>query len=210
MEQYLSIPVLKGSKVSGTETTSHFVVFGKLDGSNIRVEWSKKQGFSKFGTRKRLLSETDPVFGKACSLVNKQASVFESIFKDLKVDNATLFFEFLGDKSFAGFHDPEDNHRVVLIDCKIYKKGYMEPDAFISAFGAKVQIAPVLYTGPLTFELVEEIKQSKLEGMPEEGVVCKLKRYPKSGPVMVKIKSDLWLAKVREKIKDPKLLEEVI
>lgn len=36
-------------------------VWDKLDGSNIRAEWSKKNGFYKFGTRERLLDSTDKV-----------------------------------------------------------------------------------------------------------------------------------------------------
>jgi len=44
MKSYPSIP---GKHTNGIPLT----VFDKLDGSNIRAEWSKKRGFYKFGTR---------------------------------------------------------------------------------------------------------------------------------------------------------------
>ena len=44
--------------------------FDKLDGSNIRAEWSKKKGFYKYGTRKRLLGSDEKPLGRAIELVN--------------------------------------------------------------------------------------------------------------------------------------------
>lgn len=59
MKQYPSINSSNG------QSFKEFVadVFDKLDGSNLRFEWSKKQGWYKFGTRHRLFDNTDPVFG---------------------------------------------------------------------------------------------------------------------------------------------------
>lgn len=62
MKQYPSIP-------SGIIKNKSFFCFQKIDGSNIRVEWTKKNGLYKFGTRRRLLDETDLQFPDAPSLV---------------------------------------------------------------------------------------------------------------------------------------------
>jgi hypothetical protein len=43
-------------------------IFDKLDGSNLRFEWTKKRGWFKHGTRTRLFDETDPVFGGAIAM----------------------------------------------------------------------------------------------------------------------------------------------
>jgi hypothetical protein len=40
-------------------------VFDKVDGSNLRFEWSKKKGWHKFGTLSRLFDQSDWQFGRA-------------------------------------------------------------------------------------------------------------------------------------------------
>ena len=42
--------------------------FDKLDGSQIRVEWTKKSGFVAFGTRTRALEASHPWLGEAIRL----------------------------------------------------------------------------------------------------------------------------------------------
>lgn len=34
----------------------------KYDGSNLRFEWNPKRGFHKYGTRRHLFDQTDPVY----------------------------------------------------------------------------------------------------------------------------------------------------
>ena len=48
--------------------------FDKLDGSNIRAEWTKKQGFYKFGKRHGLVDETNLLLGDAKSLIQETYS----------------------------------------------------------------------------------------------------------------------------------------
>jgi hypothetical protein len=74
MKSYPSIP----KKVSEDPV----YLFDKLDGSNIRAEWTKKNGFAKFGTRNRLMSPEEP-FGKAIPLImDTYAQDLEKIFLD--------------------------------------------------------------------------------------------------------------------------------
>jgi len=45
--------------------------FDKIDGSNIRVEWSDKQGFYKFGSRNRLIDENTYRLGESVNLIKE-------------------------------------------------------------------------------------------------------------------------------------------
>lgn len=158
-------------------------VFDKLDGSNIRVEWSRKRGFYKFGTRKRLMDENDSQFGKAVNLFTEKFSEpLEKVFRDQRQQKAMAFFEFHGPNSFAGFHEDEDEHTVTLLDVS-YQKGLLEPRDFNS-------------------ELIEAVRNGTMEGMTFEGVVAKGK-YERPGlPLMFKIKNQAWLDKVKARYQD--------
>ena len=124
------------------------VAFDKLDGSNIRAEWSPKRGFYKFGTRKRMIDETDRHLGKAVLLIKEHyAKVLPKIFLSQRWhQNVVCFFEFYGDHSFAGQHRKEDNHKVVLFDVSVYKQGFVPPKDFIKLF-EDAGIPKVLYRG---------------------------------------------------------------
>ena len=56
MKEYPSIPHIDRG------TGEFCIAFTKYDGSNIRAEWTRKSGWSKFGTRTHLLGVDDPVF----------------------------------------------------------------------------------------------------------------------------------------------------
>ena len=56
------------------------------------------------------------------------------MFKNLKVESVVTYWEFLGPNSFAGQHDANDEHHVVLIDVDRYKKGFIPPLEFINLF----------------------------------------------------------------------------
>lgn len=96
-----------------------YYVFDKLDGSNIRVEFSLKKGFDKFGTRKKLMSDDSGILNLSKDLIMQNEKEVHDIFKKNKWQEGTLFFEFYGDKSFSGFHEENDNFKVKLIDAHI-------------------------------------------------------------------------------------------
>jgi len=174
------------------------IVFDKLDGSNIRAEWNNKRGFYKFGTRTRLLDETDPMLGGAKQLVlDKYGDVLTLLFKQNKWERAIAFFEYWGERSFAGSHKDGEEHTVTLIDIAPYKVGLLDPSSFLRiCYERDVDIPKVLYTGVLTSKLIDQVKDGTLEGMTYEGVVCKYQVRKNAG--MFKIKSRAWLADLRE------------
>ena len=168
------------------------IAFEKLDGSNIRAEWSRKQGWYKFGTRKTMIGG-DSAFKEAVDLIRDTADIIP-----LALDNPKFpfvaFFEFLGDNSMAGFHIPEDPKRIVLIDVSLYKQGMLSPYEFNRLF-MNVSTPKVVYEGILTHEFVNSVKRGEIgsfEGVVVKGIDGKM-------PWMTKIKSDAWLAEVRRK-----------
>src|SRR5271166_3879848 len=131
--------------------------FDKLDGSNIRAEWSRKKGFYKFGTRTRLVDATDLMLGSAPELVTtKYERDLSDIFKKERYESAVCFFEFWGLKSFAGNHDPDEPHNVTLFDVNPYKKGILDPGAYMDLFG-HLDIARLLYRGNPNADFVNSV-----------------------------------------------------
>ena len=171
--------------------------FDKLDGSQIRAEWTRKNGFYKFGSRKVLIDNTHPL-GEAVKLIqNKYGDDLSRVFCKKRLDQTLCFFEFFGPNSFAGQHENED-HDVVLFDVNIHKKGILDPPDYLKLVG-HLEIAKLLYTGRAGKEFEMSVKDGTLEGMTFEGVVCKGKHPKKTPmPLMFKIKSEAWLQKLRE------------
>lgn len=160
-------------------------IFFKYDGSNLRFEWSKKQGWHKFGTRNLLFDETSHVFGTAIPLfLQKYADDLEKVFtseKDFRgIDRFTVFCEWFGAKSFAGQHEPDDPKDIILFDVNPNKKGILGPKQFLDTFG-HLQVAELLQQGNLNDELIAQVRagtfpiESKYPIKSEviEGVICK-------------------------------------
>ncbi len=177
------------------------IAFEKPDGSNIRAEWSKKQGWYKFGTRKTMIGG-DSMFKQAADLVCATGDTIPTLLGHPKFP-FVAFFEFLGDGSFAGFH-VEDDKRIVLLDVSIYKRGMITPDEFTSVFpnrmiagNKSVFTTPkVVFKGVLTQEFVDNVRSGKIGSF--EGAVIK-GTDDKGRPWMAKVKSEAWLDMVRRK-----------
>ena len=184
--------------------------FAKLDGSNIRAEWSKKKGFWKFGSRKRLLGPDQGTIFKAEALIKEQEDAYARIARENRWERCIFFFEFLGPNSFAGFHDENDAHEVVLLDANPLRHGIIEPKEFVKKFES-VKTAELLHHGSIDSTFVDQVKNGTLPGMPLEGVVCKAKNPRDSKlPIMFKIKSEAWLQRLKDFCKgDEKLFDEL-
>ena len=192
MKSYPSIP----GKIVDTD----IYAFDKLDGSNIRAEWTRKSGsFVKFGSRNRLLGEDQ---GKIASASQQISDVFlndlNKILKDQRYERALVFFEYYGPNSFAGFHpDPVNEMKATLIDVAPYKKGILPPKEFVQWFG-HLDTPDLLYRGKPNQDFVRSVRRSELEGMTYEGVVCKAQHKIGRPHTMFKIKSVEWLLRLKE------------
>lgn len=172
-------------------------VYDKLDGSHIRAEWSNyKKRFVKFGRKAGLLDDNFPLLKKAWPLIKKKYEAdFNKIFRKESFYRVVGFFEFFGKKSFAGFHQEDDEFDVVLFDVNPYKKGIWDPRYFEECFRDKVEIPNLLYKGKINKTFISSVKDGTLSGVSFEGVVCKTLH---NSPKMFKIKSNAWISKLRE------------
>jgi hypothetical protein len=165
-------------------------VFDKLDGSNIRAEWTKKRGFHKFGRRNGLLDDSNPILKKSIPLFeDKYSNDLDKIFRQQGWDKAVAYVEFYGDRSFAGLHHEDDDHDVTLFDVWVHKKGFVSPRDFISLF-EDLGIPNFIFYGNINGSVENRIRNSLIEGITFEGVVCK-------NDVVFKIKTHAWLDRLR-------------
>ncbi len=179
-----------------------YYVFDKIDGSNIRAEWSKKQGFYKFGSRKVLLGqrgETDQqtLLAESIDLVKQLEEALAKAFQSERWQQVVCFFEFWGPNSFAGLHQVEP-HKVTLIDVHVHKQGLLDTREFLRLFDGVVDIPALLHRGNFNKELEEQIRNGSLEGMTFEGVVAKAPLSKKwEAPTMFKVKNQAWIDRVK-------------
>ena len=168
--------------------------FAKLDGSNLRFEWNKKQGWFRFGSRRRLLETTHPIFGMAMEMFQSQlAETFEQLAARKNWSSIMVFCEFWGEKSFAGEHQSEDPKFLTPIDVAIYKKGLMPSSEFVKELNDQVDLH---YLGHLIWNeaLVEAVENSSLPGMAFEGIIGK--NGAGHSRNAIKLKSKSWIEKV--------------
>ena len=191
MKQYPSIPKL-------LNTNHDIYTFDKIDGSNIRCEWTRKtKSFVKWGSRKQLLTSDQGAIANSKELISDNfLDELNRIFIDQRYDRVLSFFEVYGADSFAGNHW-EGITDAVLFDVSPYKKGMLPPREFLKLF-SEVDTPALLHRGKANSQLVDMVKASTLEGMTFEGVVCKGPYERKLGhPIMFKIKSRAWLDKLK-------------
>ncbi len=172
--------------------------FDKIDGSQIRAEWTRKHGFCKFGSRRVQINDGHPLKESENIIQSKYGDDLSRIFYDEKLDKVLCFFEYFGPNSFAGKHNEEEDHDAILFDVNIYKRGILDPTDYLKLVG-HLEIARLLYTGRAETNFEMSVKDGTLEGMTFEGVVCKGKNPKKTPmPLMFKIKTEAWLQKLRE------------
>lgn len=174
-----------------------FFLFDKIDGSNIRVEWSAKRGFYKFGTKTQLIDKNSPIFGEAVGIfTDKYGKDLEAVFEKQRWRNVVCFAEFYGANSAFGNHKLDEPHDIILFDVSVNEE-ILDPRDFIDCF-EHLQIPRVLHHGRVGEEVISLVHHSKLEGMTFEGVVCKGPWDKKHNmPYMFKIKSHAWIEKLK-------------
>lgn len=175
--------------------------FDKLDGSNLRFEWSNKRGFYKFGTRKTMIDSNSQPFGFAIDLfLNKYNEPLSNIFKQKQYRNVqsfVCFAELVGRRSEFGQHFfGEDEFDIVLFDIHQYKRGLIPPKEFIQNF-EKTGIPKIIYSGNLNKQLISDVKNN-IFGL-SEGVICKGQIQTKKGMQLYycKIKTNDWLDRLK-------------
>jgi len=169
------------------------IAFYKYDGSNLRWEWSPKQGWHKFGTRNELFNATNPLFGQAIPIF--MSTMADEIVRRCKkvergVQRINVFTEFFGPSSFAGQHVEAEPKELRLFDVVLFKRGIMPPKQFVDTFGDLPYAAQVIYRGNLNKQFIEDVRMGLYP--VNEGVVAK------GDDFMVKIKTYAYLKKLNE------------
>lgn len=189
-----------------------YCVFDKLDGSNLRAEWSPKRGFYKFGSRTQLLTPDQATLWPAQDrLLALEGSVRPSLEK-LKAERVTCFFEWAGPASFAGsHHDAPEAMALFLLDVDVYKKGRLGPLKVLGlAAASELQAPALLHEGRVSQALLDDVRAGRLAGVSLEGIVGKsMDCFPQeAGPVMFKHKSQAWLNRLKAVCGDNQALFE--
>lgn len=182
------------------------IAFEKIDGSNLRFEYSQKRGFYKFGTRGTMIDKYTLPFGFGVPLfLNKYEKILTEIFKSKTYRNIlsfVCFAELYGTKSAFGQHEFfNDDFDITLFDISEYKKGLIPPRQFIKDF-QDVGIPRIVYEGNLNKEFVQDVKRNKF-GL-NEGVVCKgvISNKKADNLYYCKIKTDEWFQRLRARRPD--------
>lgn len=212
MKHYDSIPRIQDDGTLKSETVWGF---NKLDGQNFCVTYKPKHKiWGPYGSRTRTVDENDEQFGQTVKWF--QDSNYKPILENLVannrgkkqvlngIDEMTFFFEWYGENSFAGRHQEGDEMHLALIDVFLKKKGYMEPKDYYQIFNDHgVELPELVYTGPLSSEIIERVRENDWtqEGAEfpnvKEGVVFKRSTMMKGQRrPSVKVKTKWWLNKL--------------
>lgn len=193
----LKEPMQKYPSIDGHIVDTRIKMYPKYDGINTRVKWTRKRGFSDFGTRHRLVEASEPILGQCVGLWRQkyEAEVTEILMKK-GCRQAVLFGEMFGPTSFAGHFTPNEPLDVILYDALLDDGNLLIQKEFARLFQG-VEIAPIIYEGNPTDPIREQVKQGLFEGQTFEGVICKGPLDSRGRPIMFKIKSDAWYDRLR-------------
>lgn len=193
----LQYPSIEGYSSAKAHLGKDCIAFYKYDGSNLRWEWSPKQSWHKFGTRKQMFDASTRPWNQAIPLfMDTIASDLEYRVKQLvgkKVERITAFTEYFGPSSFAGQHDWDEPKQLILFDVSTYKKGFIRPQQFVELFGKTGYGAQPIYKGRFTEELKQDVLLGRLA--VNEGVIVK----GTTDEFTVKLKTASWYARLKER-----------
>ena len=226
MKEYNSIPRFFDD---GTLHGEQVVAFNKLDGQNFRARYmakghDKKQ-FTQFGSRHRLVDETDDQFGDAVRYFKQH---YDTVMKDIIANNSgkhgifngveeiVLVFEWYGNNSFAGFHEAGDEMHLALTDVFMKKRGYIEPKDFIEIFceDDRVETPDIIFSGKLNMDFINSITDNdwtedgaRYPNIKEGVVIKRSTRLPGQRLPMCKVKTKWWLNKLHNTFPEDKWKE---
>lgn len=192
-------PPIRGSYGQEFVGIGEAYVFDKIDGSLIRAEWTRKKGWMKFGSKKRLLDTTDLLLGGAVGVFEKTvAEPLAKLAKDSRWQHLIVFMEYHGPSSFAGDHDEKEEKQLTLFDVCPDKRGVVGPRRFLKLTkNVDVPVATLLGTYNWTRGFVQQVRDGELDGVTFEGVVGKV--GDGHSLLMAKAKTQAWVDKVYDK-----------
>jgi hypothetical protein len=186
-------------------------VFDKLDGNNIRAEYSRKQNWHKFGTRTQRIDHTDKVLGGVLAVfMAQQSEALTKMARDERCERVTVFGEYYGEKSFVGIHQPdaEDPKKYTVFDISPYPQDViLGPKQFLK-LAEKYHFDTPRYHGQFNWTrgFMTEVWEGRVD-CAFEGVVGKAAERDEL--ILVKAKTKGWIEKVRAQY-TPEEAEKII
>jgi hypothetical protein len=171
-------------------------IFDKLDGTSHRSEWSRKRGWYKHGLRHTRNDENNALsfFAEVPGLFEARlAEPLARIFHDLRWTSGTIFYEYWGSKSLAGFHVEGDHKFLTPFDVAGPDDEILSPGDFRKNFEDKVPIARFLGRVNWTRGYVDLVRSGQVE-VTSEGVVAKL--WTRKETIRAKAKAQTWIDRV--------------
>ena len=167
-------------------------IFDKLDGTNLRFSWNKKEGWYEYATRTRPLPADHKLYQIGYEIfLNKFADKIVSVASRNNWKRLDVFFEFYGENSFAGRHDLNEKQTISMIDLAPNTRGFLNPLEFLDLFN-DLKIATYLGEADWNEDYIEAVRAGLVEGMTFEGVVAKAENKQR----MAKAKTQKWIDKV--------------
>lgn len=184
-------------------------IFDKIDGNNLRFEYSRKRGWYKTGSRTQLIDDTHPMFGDAVRFFNEHlADSILSLFKRAP-QHIVVFAEWAGPNSFCGIHQPGDDMDLSVFDITLDKRGFLHPREFVRLFDGYDHVVKFLGIHNYGQGLVDNVRAGTFsDDVTFEGVVAKGTRG-KSQRIMAKAKSQAWIDRVQDH-HDPRKAKEIL
>ena len=166
-------------------------LFDKIDGRNLRVEWTKKAGWHKWGTRHRLFDATDAEFAPAIPLFEiTYSEPLAKMATDSRWQRVTVYLEFWQEHSLGGYWQPGEEFHLTLFDIEPYKQCMLGPKEFLRVTKS-IPTAKFLGQTNWTRGIVESVWNGQVEGVTFEGVVAKAGERHKL--VKAKAKTKKWV-----------------
>lgn len=173
-------------------------IFDKLDGRNVRVEWNKKRGWYKWGTRHQLFDATNPDYAPAIPLFSSiYADKLAKVATDNRWQEVTVYLELWQKSSLGGVFVPDEEFNLSLIDVSPYRQGILGPKEFLKRFD---HLPHAAFLGNYTWnkQFCEYVRDGEIPGITFEGVVGKSGNSPVD-LTMVKAKTSKWLDAIKER-----------
>lgn len=194
MKDYPSIPRSSGQTFQEIPNAH---IFDKLDGSNMRSEWNRKQGWYKHGKRNGLIDASNPHLVQVPKLFEERlAEPLAKLARDNRWQGLLVFYEFWGTNSIAGLHYEQDEKFLTVFDAVPEKRGFLGPQEFRRLFEDVVPTARFLGTHNFTRGFVDRVRSGAFDGPTFEGVVAKA--GTRHDIVRGKAKTQRWIDRVIE------------
>ena len=177
------------------------MAFEKLDGSNVRVKWTRNKGFALFGSRYALIDHTDPILGEVVAIFRKKYD--EALNRLIRRQwpnerEVVVFGEFFGSHSFAGVHQQDDLKDYVIFDILVGHKvkRLVRPQDFVKLMNG-LHIPRLIYRGMFGQEFVQRVRSNEF-GL-NEGVICKGTIDGPRGRWMCKVKTEEYFERLKSR-----------